>query len=243
MTTTIEVPVGTSVLNITQEDNRILLEFVPTFKNGDFLCSNILGQEDILIFKEIHDGRLYFHVCMNDIDDLDFYPKNYYINVEDFRLATEVEKKQLLSVMKESGKQWNAEKLRIEDIPQRKFKPGDKVKLKDGMLDKRWESPYFTEGMDVFIDKVLTVESYNFKGHIYLNEAEHWEFAEDWLEPYSDEPIVGELVIFWDNDKKHSLIRLYTQYTNKRHCDHTGTPWLKAIRFESKEQFEEHIKD
>ena len=37
MTTTIEVPVGTSMLNITQESGIILFEFVPKFKEGDFL--------------------------------------------------------------------------------------------------------------------------------------------------------------------------------------------------------------
>ena len=83
-------------------------------------------------------------------------------------------------------------KAMYEDIPQRKFKPGDKVKLKNGMLDKRGEPPYFAEDMFVFIGKVLTVESYTSRGYIYLNEADGLKFAEDWFELYSDEPIVGE---------------------------------------------------
>ena len=212
------------------------------FKNGDFLYSDILGQEDILIFKEIHNDRLYFHVSMNDIDNLAFYPQNHYTNIDDFRLATEAEKQQLLYRIKKGGKQWNAEKLRIEVIPQRKFKPGDKVKLKDGILNKRWESPYFTEEMDMFIGKVLTVVDHTLKGYIYLNEADDWEFAEDWLELYSDEPIVGELAIFWDNSKETSHISLYTQHTTERHRDHVGMLWENAIKFISKEQFLEHIK-
>lgn len=243
MATTIGIPVGTKSVNITQEGNRILLEFVPMFKNGDFLYSNILGQEDILIFKEIHDGRLYFHVCMNDIDDLDFYPQNHYTNIEDFRPATEAQKQQLLSAMKESGKQWNAEKLCIEDILQRKFKPGDKVKLKDGILDKREESPCFTEEMDVFIGKVLTVERYASKGYVFLNEAGRWAFAEDWIKPYSDKPEKGDLAIFWDRNKKYSKIGICKENHSGNYLDHSDASWLKAIKFESREQFLEHIKD
>ena len=37
MTTTIEVPVGTSALNITQESGRVVIEFAPRFKEGDFV--------------------------------------------------------------------------------------------------------------------------------------------------------------------------------------------------------------
>ena len=137
MTTTIEIPAGTNVLNVTQESNRILLEFVPKFKEGDFLYSNAYDQGTVLIFKKIYNNRLYFYVSMEDGEHLDFCELHYWTNIDNFRLATEAEQQQLLYVMKKDGKQWNAEKLRIEDIPQRKFKPGNKVKLKDGMLDKR----------------------------------------------------------------------------------------------------------
>lgn len=243
MTTTIEVPAGTNVLNVTQESNRILLEFVPKFKEGDFLYSDAYAQETILIFKKIYNNCLYYYACVENDDCLDFCELNYWDNINDFRLATEAEQQQLLSVMKENGKQWNAEKLRIEDIPQRKFKPGDKVELKDGMLDKRGESPYFMAEMDVFIGEVLTVGSYNSEGYIFLNEAEGWEFAEDWLELYSDEPIFGELAIFWDSRKEYSTVKLYTGHTIVGHCDHLGVSWANAIKFISKEQFIEHIKE
>ena len=207
MTTTIEVPVGTSVLNITQESDRILFEFVPKFKEGVFLYSDAYDQETILIFKKIYNNCLYYYVCMENGDYLDLRELNYWTNIEDFRLATEAEQQQLLYVMKKKGKQWDAEKLCIEDIPQRKFKPGDKVRLKDGMLDKRWE------------------------------------FAEDWLELYFSKPEVGELAIFWDSCKGLSRIRIYAQRTAESHRDHLGMLWVNAIKFISKEQFEQHIKE
>lgn len=144
--------------------------------------------------------------------------------------------------MKENGKQWNAEKLRIEDIPQRKFNPGDRVILKDVILDKIWESPYFVKDMHVFIDKVLTVRSYNSDGYIYLNEANGWEFAEDWLELYSDEPIIGELAIFWDSYREFSRVKIYKRRNCEGYYDNNNTQWKNAIKFISKEQFLEHIK-
>lgn len=163
METTIKVSVDTSILNITQENDKILFEFVPKCKEDDF--------------------------------------------------------------------------------PKKKFKPGDKVKLKDVMIDKRGVRLCSVTDMDMFIGKVLTVESYNFKGHIYLNETEHWEFAEDWLEPYSDTPVIGELAIFWESYKEYSRIRLYIHRTIEGYHDHMGMTWANAIKFISKEQFIEHIKD
>ena len=142
-----------------------------------------------------------------------------------------------LKISQESGR------VIIEFAPKRKFKPGDKVKLKDGMLDKRRESPGFVEDMHVLIGKVLTVGSCTSKGYLYLNEGNGWAFAEDWFELYSDEPIVGELAIFWSFCKEYSRIRLYTQRFIDGYYDHLGMVWANAIKFESKEQFLEHIKD
>ena len=51
-------------------------------------------------------------------------------------IANEEYSSKLFSALKNKGKQWNPIKLCIEDISQRKFKPGDKVKLKDGRLDQ-----------------------------------------------------------------------------------------------------------
>lgn len=236
--TTIEIPDGAKVLNIIQESGRVVIEFAPKFKEGDFVYENgriIIVEKYPSFYKAIiyppHDPKVY-------------YNGKYGLNLSSlsFRFATEEEKQLLLDTLEKDGKQWNSEKLRIEDIPQRKFKPGDKVKLKDGLLDKRWESPYFMEEMRVFMSKVLTVKSYNSDGHIHLNEGNGWEFAEDWFELYSDEPIIGELAIFWDSFKKYSIIRLYAGYTTGGHSDNRGALWRNAIKFISKEQFLEHIK-
>lgn len=208
----------------------------PEFKDGDFVVSE---KGSMFIYKEEKDGEIYDHAFLKD--GL-IYTMNTATGSTIDRLATEEEKQFLLDALEKDGKKWNAEKLCIEDIPQRKFKPGDMVKLKDGMRDKRGESPYFTIEMDVFIGKVLTVKSYNSKGYIFLNEAGDWAFAEAWFEPYSDEPEFGELAIFWDNYKEHSNIAIYKGRNSKGYIDHDNTPWFNAVKFESKEQFEKHIE-
>ena len=40
MITTIEIPAGASVLNINQESGRVIIEFAPRFKEGDFVYEN-----------------------------------------------------------------------------------------------------------------------------------------------------------------------------------------------------------
>lgn len=210
------------------------------FKRGDIITDGKV----YAIYKERTDIKVpTFRVYVGYCNDLVLNPLNWWDYIDYYRLATLEERQVLFDVLKINGKRWNAEKLRIEDIPQRKFNLGDRVKLKDGMIDKRWESPYFVEDMHMFIGKVLTVGSYNSDGHIHLNEADGWEFAEDWLELYSDEPIIGELAIFWDNYREFSKVKIYKRRNCAGYYDHNNMQWKNAIKFISKEQFLEHIKD
>ena len=235
----IKIPEGVEELKISQESGRVVIEFAPKFKEGDFVCED--GRIMIVEkYPSFFKAMIYL-----PFDDEVYYSGRYGLTFSSpsFRFATEEEKQFLLDALEKDGKKWNAEKLCIEDIPQRKFKPGDKVKLKDGMLDKSEEWPCFVAAMGVFIGKILTVERYTSKGYIFLNEAYDWAFAEAWLEPYSDEPEVGELAIFWDSCKKYSRISIYAQRTTESHRDHLGVVWVNAIKFISKEQFEKHIKE
>ena len=243
ITTTIEVPAGAKILNIIQENDIVMIEFAPKFKEGDFLYSHAYDQETILIFKKIYNNRLYYYVSMENSNSLNLCELNYWINIDDFRLATEVEKQQLLYIMKKNGKQWNAEKLRIEDIPQPKFKKGDKVRIKKGISSKTNDNVdlSFAEGMDILIGKTMTVDRYTYCNNYVKCEEICWSFLEEWLEPY-EELKEGDLVIFWDKDKKLARIRLYNEYIGGKHYDNTGWYWENAIKFESKEQFEKLLK-
>ena len=139
------------------------------------------------------------------------------------------------------------DKIVIEFIPEkRKFKAGDKVKIKDGISSKTHRSikPNFTSTMDKFIGKELTVKGYS-GGYVFFNEDDFgYKFDKDWLEPWSDEPKNGDLAIFWDNESLRPLIRLYhaKQHNENRHCDKFGGTWENAIKFGSKEQFEKVLR-
>ena len=245
ITTTIEVPAGAKILNIIQENDIVMIEFAPKFKEGDFLYSHAYDKETILIFKKIYKNRLYYYVSMENSNSLNLCELNYWINIDDFRLATEVEKQQLLYIMKKNGKQWNAEKLCIEDIPQPKFKKGDKVRIKDGVSSKTHNNigPVFMKDMDDLIGKTMTVDRYTDDNNYVECDGIKWVFSEDWLEPYVEELKKGDLAIFWESCKEYSRIRLYIHRTIEGYHDHMGMTWVNAIKFISKEQFIEHIKE
>ena len=145
------------------------------------------------------------------------------------------------------------DKIVIEFIPEkRKFKAGDKVRIKDGISSKTHKgvSPSFNSAMDKFIGKKLTVEEYTNDGFVVLFEDYiNYQFRENWLEPYTEELKKGDLAIFWDNDdyKEYSSIRSYDRkgdsvHYGSCHYDSCGISWRNAIKFESKEQFEKVLR-
>ena len=138
---------------------------------------------------------------------------------------------------------------RVENIPVRKFKKGDKVRIKHGVSSKTHYNvdPDFVDEMDDLIGKTMTVDSYTY----YYVECEETEyvFLEEWLEPY-EELKKGDLAIFWEENKKYATIRIYDQSNEQsnesekyvRHKDNIGSNWKNAIKFESKEQYEKLLK-
>ena len=114
----------------------------------------------------------------------------------------------MIDALAERGKRWNKDKKCIEYIPKRKFKAGDKVKIKDGISSETQGGvyPYFEDFLDQYIGKVMTVKKYittDIGEYIRTDEAKkgdhYFGFAENWLEPWSDEPKVGDWVIYWDS--------------------------------------------
>lgn len=141
-------------------------------------------------------------------------------------------------------------KIVIEFIPEkRKFKAGDKVKIKDGISSKTHNGvgPGFVDTMDKFIGKELTVKKYSSRGWVVFYEDDRkYGFSEDWLEPWSDEPKNGDLAIFWDNYTSYAVIRIYGRKDHEYHYDSSGThgsPWHNAVKWDgTKEQFEKILR-
>ena len=218
-----------------------LMELVeePQFKDGDFVVSEA---GNILIFRKEVGGSIYDHAFLGGgwllFTNL-VKPSSSGIK----RYATEEEKQKLLYALAEKGKRWNAEKLCVEDIPKRKFKPGDKVRIKEGISSKTHGSalPKFRDSMDEFIGRRLTIDMYTSEGRVIFSEDDRgWRFSEDWLEPY-EELKKGDLAIFWDENKEYARIGIYS-HLGASHFDHTGVAWAHALKFESKEQFDKLIK-
>ncbi len=95
----------------------------------------------------------------------------------------------MLDALAERGKRWNAEKLCVEDMPKRKFKKGDKVRIKHGVSSKTHYNiyPWFVDEMDDLIGKTMTVDRYtDVDGYVECEETESI-FREEWLEPYVED--------------------------------------------------------
>ncbi len=222
------------------DDSLMELVEEPQYKDGDFVV-NEAGS--ILIFRKKDEDRIYDHALFNNVTGLSIaqlIPSCSSIR----RHATEEEKQKMLDALVEREKRWNAEKKCIEDIPKRKFKKGDKVKIKYGVSSKTHHSvaPNFVVEMDDLIGKTMTVDRYtNWDNYVVCEETEY-SFLEDWLEPYVEELKEGDWAIFWDEEKKWAIIGFYVRYSTGEHYDNREWSWKNAIKFESMEQYERLIK-
>jgi hypothetical protein len=168
-----------------------LMELVeePKYKDGDFLHSD-WGDENItIIYRKINGNDIYYHVSKSNCLGLKFDKNGFWPDYVDFRLATEAEKQELLDALAKEGKRWNAEKKCIEDIPKRRFKKGDKVRIKHGVSSKTHYNiyPWFMNEMDDLIGKTMTVDRYTDGGKYVACEETESIFREDWLEPYVED--------------------------------------------------------
>jgi len=160
----------------------------PNFKEGDFLHSDWDDENITIIFKNQEDYKIHYHASRSSYFGVAVNDDRYWRDEGDFRPATEAEKQELLDALAKEGKRWNEEKKCIEDIPKRKFRAGDKVKIKDGISSKTHSgvSPGFVNAMDKFIGKELTFKEYSSSGWVVFY-GDEYEFAEDWLEPYVED--------------------------------------------------------
>ena len=225
--------------------NERVSERVSEFKEGDFLHSDWENENLTLICKEQKGDKIYSHAYKCNSLGVSF-TKTYWSNDVDFRSATEAEKQELVDALAKEGKRWNAEKLCVEDIPKRRFKSGDKVRIKEGISSKTYSNvgPSFVWEMDKLIGETMTVAGYADDNNYVECDVMYWRFLEDWLEPY-EELKKGDLAIFWDESKEYAIITVYKQFRMCfpfPHEDHMESGWKNAIKFESKEQYERLIR-
>lgn len=225
-----------------------LMELVEEYKEGDFLHSDWENENITIIYRKRNCIHLYFHASKSNRTGLSFDKDGYWPDDGDFRLATESEKKELIDALAEVGKRWNADKKCIEDIPKRKFKAGDKVKIKDGVSSEthRGVGPGFVDTMDKFIGKELTVKEYRIRGWVvFYGDGYEYEFSEDWLEPWSDEPKVGDWVIFWDYSPKAAKVGVLTGIRSDSGYKYRidgEVHWMHAVKWDGTKEHLEKVR-
>lgn len=164
-----------------QIDNATFVKVTPEFKRGDILKSN-QGTGRIVIFNEYTSDN-YFESIYSTIPSSDKGWLKGWLK-ESFRHATEEEKQKFFDELKADGKWWNAEKLIVEDIPQPKFKIGEKVRFKKG--------GYI--GTIMYDELALTVSGYcNQDQNILDCKGFPFFFHEDWFEHYVEELTIEDI--------------------------------------------------
>lgn len=110
----------------------------PEFKDGDI----VVYGESVAICRRFYKHTLSFYVSLNEMFGLLFADEVE--SSEEYRFATEEEKKQLFSALEKECKAWDAEKKQIVDLkPKVELKPFDKVLVRDFSRDK-WSISFFS---------------------------------------------------------------------------------------------------
>lgn len=116
------------------------------FKDGDILCviDNSNDYHYILIYKGQDNGHIYRYVTMFEDNSLHIRKDAHLTKPKDYsmRYATDKEKQQLFSALAKECKAWDAEKKQIVDLIKVKFKPFDKVLIRD-CSGEMWRPSFF----------------------------------------------------------------------------------------------------
>jgi hypothetical protein len=98
----------------------------PEFKDGDI----VVYGKSVAICRKIYKHTLCFYVSLNEMFGLLF--DDEVESSEEYRFATEEEKKQFFSALEKEGKRWDSDKKAIVDLkPKVELKPFDKVLVRD----------------------------------------------------------------------------------------------------------------
>lgn len=107
------------------------------FKDGDI----VVYGKSVAICRKIYKHTLCFYVSLNEMVGLLF--DDEVESSEEYRFATEEEKKQLFSALEKEGKRWDSDKKAIVDLkPKAELKPFDKVLVRNDKEDQ-WSANIF----------------------------------------------------------------------------------------------------
>lgn len=108
------------------------------FKDGDI----VVYGKSAAICRKFYKHTLCFYVSLNEMVGLQF--DDEVESSEEYRFATEEEKKQLFSALEKEGKRWDSDKKAIVDLkPKVELKPFDKVLVRD-FGSQAWQVSLFS---------------------------------------------------------------------------------------------------
>lgn len=108
------------------------------FKDGDI----VVYGKSVAICRRIYKNTLSFYISLNEMVGLLFADEVE--SSEEYRFATEEEKKQLFSALEKEGKAWDAEKKEVVDLNQKWTpKPFDRVITRNDE-DDIWTANFFS---------------------------------------------------------------------------------------------------
>lgn len=108
------------------------------FKDGDI----VVYGKSAAICRKFYKHTLCFYVSLNEMVGLLF--DDEVESSEEYRFATEEEKKQLFSALEKEGKRWDSDKKAIVDLkPKVELKPFDKVLVRD-FGSQAWQVSLFS---------------------------------------------------------------------------------------------------
>ena len=154
------------------------------FKDGDI----VVYGKSVAICRKIYKHTLSFYVSLNEMFGLLFADEVE--SSEEYRFATEEEKKQLFDALAKEGKAWDAEKKQIVDLKLKcEFKPFDrciwKIRNCEGSIWKAsfvsYVDEYGATPMGISIDEDLVnliILPYNDQTKLLVGTTDEWKGGE-----------------------------------------------------------------
>lgn len=212
------------------KEKRNWSTFHRPFEDGDILTNE---RGSIFIYK----GPMYYNKKLADfycgfrISDVAFVPKlfkdKHFGDVSECRFATEKEKQKLLTIIRESGYNWDPETKTLEKSIKPKFKVGDRIRCK-----------HSSNGTDVIIDieDNRYVLSYCDQTYLDFKYQDNYELVPNKFDITTLKPFESKVLVRTNNGKW--IAAFYSHYdndSNLHYCVVGGLWYAQCIPYKGNE--------
>lgn len=210
--------------------------FVPPckFKDGDILV-NKRGSMFIYKGPMCYNKNFADFYCGYRISDNAFILKkfkdNHFGDVNELRLASEIEKQHFFQILSNNGYKWNPETKTLKKLIKPKFKIGDKIKLKNSPSNLISTVTKINDDGSICVNDYTWVIKYELQDKYELIPN---KFDINTLVPFESRVLVRDCNLHeWEGD-------IFTRYTNNsfNNCNFVtlgGLRWKQCIPFKENE--------